>query len=85
MHIMSVSREAMLYVAPSDSRYGRITRSTRSIRAYLSRSLTLQRRRARHSLSASTATSIPILLRNLKQSATVFATLLVKTSERLRR
>ena len=56
----------------SASRYGRITRATRQISAYRRSSSTLPRRR-RYSRRSSSATSRPILFRNLKQSATVFA------------
>src|SRR6185369_2206298 len=55
------------------SRYGRITLATRQILAYFQRSSILHLRLRRHSRSASIATSRPILLRYLKQSATVFA------------
>lgn len=51
------------------SRYGRMTRSTRSMRAYDSRRSILRPSRATHRRSASSATSAPIRLRNLKQSA----------------
>src|ERR1051325_8353540 len=55
------------------SRYGRITLATLQIFAYFQRSSNLHLRLRRHSRSASIATSRPILLRYLKQSATVFA------------
>jgi len=57
------------------SRYGCMTLLTRQIFAKRARSFAPPRWRRVKSFSASTATSIPILLRNLKQSATVLAAL----------
>jgi hypothetical protein len=56
------------------SRYGRMTFQTRQMRADFSTSASVNLRPRQPSFSASSATSIPILLRNLKQSATVLAT-----------
>lgn len=55
-----------------DSRYGRMTLATRQMRAYFQRSSIVQSFFRQQSRSASSATSKPIWLRNLKQSATVF-------------
>src|SRR3990172_8606907 len=60
------------------SRYGRMTPSTRQTRASRRSSSRLRFCR-RYSRSASIATSRPILFRNLKQSATVFAALVMRT------
>ncbi len=55
------------------SRYGPTTRSTRHTLANTSISPGFARRRSSARRRASTATSVPIVLRNLKQSATLFA------------
>src|SRR6267378_2889395 len=57
----------------SDSRYGRMTLATRQILAAAQSSSIVPFFECRHSFNASMATSSPILFRNLKQSATVFA------------
>ena len=54
-------------------RYGATTRSTRHTWENFSISAGFARPRSRASRSASTATSIPTVFRNLKQSATVLA------------
>lgn len=56
-----------------ESRYGCMTRVTRQMRAKRAKAVAPPRCRRLKSRSASTATSRPILLRYLKQSATVFA------------
>ena len=57
----------------SDSRYGRMTLATRQILAAAQSSSIVAFFDRRHSFNASMETSRPILFRNLKQSATVFA------------
>ena len=59
----------------SASRYGRMTLVTRQTRAAFQISSRVASRIAMLSRSASIATSSPIVLRNLKQSATVLAAL----------
>jgi predicted XRE-type DNA-binding protein len=72
IRVVAVERR---FQATSISRYGRITRSTRSAFATRSSSFMSSRRLLRASMRASIATSRPTLFRNRKQSTTVRATL----------
>lgn len=64
----------------SASTKGRITACTRQIRAIASSSSKVKRCRCKPSRSASMPTSSPTRLRNLKRSATVFATEYTRTT-----